>query len=443
MVSFAELQSKRQSIVVVGLGYVGLPLAIALARHFKVIGFDVKENRITELQAHYDRTREVTADDLMSSTMEFVSDPVEVRKKLCGESAFIIVAVPTPVNQKNEPDLTLVEKASAMVGKDFLSPGSVVVYESTVYPGVTEDICIPILEEKSQTKRGIDFKVGYSPERINPGDHEHTINKVTKIVSGMDAESLDVIAAVYGSITTVFKASSIKVAEAAKVIENTQRDINIALMNELAVIFSKMGISTYDVLAAAGTKWNFLKFTPGLVGGHCIGVDPYYLTHRAEQLGYTPEVILSGRKINDGMGEWIVEQVVQRSKKLGKDITKCNVLVCGMTFKENVPDVRNSKVWDIIQALKKRGAQPTVYDPIAYKDEVEYEYDFKLAETEALSRGKNYDIIIVAVAHREFVNMTSEAWQKIASSNQPMVVDVKGVLNKAELERVGFSYWTL
>ncbi|HLD60855.1 MAG TPA: nucleotide sugar dehydrogenase [Patescibacteria group bacterium] len=432
MVTFESLQQKEEKVAVVGLGYVGLPLAVALAKHFAVVGFDIKKDRVEELQKGVDKTNEVSSDLLRASTIEFTSDPAKL-----SETKFIIVAVPTPVDAGNIPDLGIVERATVMVGKN-LTKDSVVVYESTVYPGVTEDICVPILEKESGLKAGTDFKVGYSPERINPGDKEHTIDRVTKVVAGMDAESTELIANVYGAITNIFKATSIKVAEAAKVIENTQRDLNIALMNELSVIFKKMDISIYDVLAAAGTKWNFLKFYPGLVGGHCIGVDPYYLTYKAQMLGYHPEVILAGRKINDSMGSWVVAEVVRHLVTTGKNPSSLKVLIAGITFKENIPDIRNSKVVDIYNGLLQYGVKPYIYDPMADATEVKHEYGIEISQLDKLPP---VDVVIVAVAHDQFRAMKGSDWKKFVNGNEALLVDIKNMYNKTDIEREGLAYW--
>lgn len=435
MVTFESLIKKQDNIAVIGLGYVGLPVALALAKKFTVIGIDVKKERIEELKSGIDKTGEVDTAAL-SSISEYTSDQAKIRN-----CRFIIIAVPTPVNEENLPDLAFVEKATSMVGK-YLAPGSVVVYESTVYPGATEDICIPILEKESGLKAGSDFKVGYSPERINPGDKEHTLEKTIKVVSGMDAESLVVIAAVYGSITAVCRAASIKVAEAAKVIENTQRDLNVALMNELSVIFSLMDISIYEVLAVAGTKWNFLQFAPGLVGGHCIGIDPYYLTYKAQTLGYEPQVILSGRRMNDGMGEWIAGRILRRAQELCplKPISTLKVLIAGITFKENISDVRNSKVFDIFKALQQSGIEPLVYDPVANPDDVEREYGIKLCNWSDVI---GIDVAIIAVAHEQFKQMPAESWKKIFGSETPLVADIKHIFLAEELKKNNINYWSL
>lgn len=433
MYSFDFFKNKQEKICVVGLGYVGLPLAISLAKHFSVIGFDVKKDRIEELRSGFDRTKEVSDKSLADSRVEYSFEPSIIRN-----CKFIIVAVPTPVDKNNLPDLSLVEKATIMVGQN-LSSGSVVVYESTVYPGVTEDICLPLLEKNSGLNFGVDFKIGYSPERINPGDKEHTIERITKIVSASDSESLDLVAMIYGQITKVFKASSIKVAEAAKVIENTQRDVNIALMNELAVIFSKLGISTYEVLEAAGTKWNFLNFKPGLVGGHCIGVDPYYLTFKSQELGYEPEVILSGRKTNDGMASFVVNEINRCSLLSGKTTGDLKVLIFGMTFKENVPDVRNTKVVDIYKEFQKLGVKLQIYDPLAYEDEVKSEYDLDLSKKEDIVP---CDILVLAVAHDDFKKELSDNLSNYLLPGG-LLADVKKIFSKEEILAKGFAYWTL
>ena len=432
MVVFEEFRNGRSQVAVVGLGYVGLPLALALSKHFSVIGFDIKKHRIEELKKGQDRTRETQAKDLKEARIFFTSEEEDLRK-----AQVIIVAVPTPVKEVSVPDMSLVEKASALVGRN-LTKGSVVGFESTVYPGATEEVCLPILEKVSGMKAGTDFKIGYSPERVNPGDKTHVIEKVTKVVSGMDTETLELVARVYGMVTQVFKAKSIRVAEAAKVIENTQRDLNIALMNELSRIFSRMGVSVYDVLAAAGTKWNFLKFTPGLVGGHCIGVDPYYLTYKAQQLGYEPEVILSGRKINDSMGGWLTGQILDWFAIKNSKITHPSVLIVGITFKENVPDIRNSKVVDIYKELKNRGLTPEVYDPIAEPEEVLHEYEIKLVETAEV---RKYDLLILAVPHEEIKARKLEDWSVYLNPGG-CLADIKGVYTGTEQGK-SINYWTL
>jgi UDP-N-acetyl-D-galactosamine dehydrogenase len=433
MVTLAQLQSKQEKVAVVGLGYVGLPLAVALAKHFSVVGFDINEKRIAELTAGHDHTREVPEPLLKSVSIEYSAQPQVLKN-----CKFIIVAVPTPVHEDTLPDLSLVEKATALVGKN-LSAGTIISYESTVYPGVTDDICVPILAKESGLTAHQDFKVAYSPERINPGDREHTIDKVVKVVSSEDEASLEVVDGVYGAITKTFKASSIKVAEAAKVIENTQRDVNIALMNELALVFDKLGISTYDVLAAAGTKWNFLPFKPGLVGGHCIGVDPYYLTYRAQQLGYKPEVILSGRRINDAMGEWIADKLCDKLEAGGTNLKGATALVCGITFKENIPDVRNSKVALVVEALKKKGLHVQVIDPEADPAEVEREYGLTLTSEADL---KPSDLVVMAVAHKKYAQRAASDWAKVAKS-KALFGDVKGLFSKKDIEAAGLVYWTI
>lgn len=434
MVDFEELKGKRSQIAVVGLGYVGLPLALALSKHFSVIGFDIKKQRIEELKKGEDKTRETQAKDLKESEIFFTSEESDLKN-----AQFVIVAVPTPVKEVSVPDMSLVEKATATVGRNLIKD-SVVVFESTVYPGATEEICLPILEKASGMKAGVDFKIGYSPERINPGDKTHVIEKVVKVVAGMDEEALELIASVYGTITQVFKAKSIKVAEAAKVIENTQRDLNIALMNELSKIFIRMGISIYDVLAAAGTKWNFLKFTPGLVGGHCIGVDPYYLTYKAQELGYQPEVILSGRKINDSMGSWLTDQILDWFAIKKPNIQKPSILIVGITFKENVPDIRNSKVVDIYKELKNKGLQPEVYDPIAESEEVFREYGINLVQ---LTEARKYDLLVLAVPHEGVKIKKLDDWGEFLNP-EGCLADIKGIYHNTAAEHNKLiNYWTL
>ncbi len=412
-------------VIVIGLGYVGLPLAVALAKQFETTGLDVDARRIAELRSGHDRTGEIDAGRLAASTLALTGDPAE-----CPAADFYIVTVPTPIDDANRPDLSIVRAASRTVAS--LLPAAVaegrvpvVVYESTVYPGVTEDICAPILEAVSGLKCGKDFFLGYSPERINPGDREHTIDKITKVVSGQTPEILDRVADLYGAITSggVFRAASIKAAEAAKVIENAQRDINIAFMNEIARIFSAMDLSVWDVLAAARTKWNFLPFAPGLVGGHCIGVDPYYLSHRAEELGLDPQVILAGRGVNDGMAAWVADQLhAARGGKPG------SVLVLGLTFKEDVPDLRNSKVADLIAALTGLGHAVTVHDPHADAAEARHEYGLDLSEG-ALAEG-NHDIVLLAVPHREYLALGADALRALVATGG-MLADLKGVLGSA------------
>ncbi len=432
MVGFSDLQAKKEKLAIVGLGYVGLPLGVLLARHFSVVGFDVNEGRIDELKRGEDHTGEVSFEDLKSVEIEYTSDPGDLK-----QAKFIIVAVPTPIDEDKKPDLFIVKKASETVGQN-LSSGTVVVYESTVYPGVTDEICLSILEKESGLKAGVDFKVGYSPERVNPGDKEHTIDKIVKVVAGMDEESSELISKVYGTITQTYKATSIRVAEAAKVIENTQRDLNIALMNELAVIFNKMDISVYDVLAAAGTKWNFLNFKPGLVGGHCIGVDPYYLTYKAEECGYDPKVILAGRGINDSMHSFVAEQITGEMKKMGKELAESKVGIYGITFKENVPDIRNSKVAELYKELKEMGASPVVYDPVADKGHVMDEYGIELVDSFS-----GLDCLIMAVAHDEFKSMSVEDVKGLSNEGSMLLVDVKCIFDRDEIESQGIKYWCL
>lgn len=428
--------AKLDKIVsVVGLGYVGLPVAVAFGKTRKTVGFDINPKRIEELKAGHDRTGEVTPEDLKTADILFTDKIEELRL-----ADFHIVAVPTPVDDANQPDLTPMLKASETVGK-ALKKGDIVVYESTVYPGVTEDECVPILERVSGLSCGSDFKVGYSPERINPGDKEHTFAKIKKVVSGQDAETLEVVASVYESVVTagVYRASSIKVAEAAKVIENTQRDLNIALMNELAIIFDRMGIDTNDVLEAAGTKWNFLKFKPGLVGGHCIGVDPYYLTHKAEKIGYIPQVILAGRRINDGMGMFIAQRTVKEMIRAGHGIHGCTVTVLGLTFKEDCPDLRNSKVIDIIRELQDYGINVQVTDPLADPTEADHEYNVKLV---SMCELKPATAVIAAVAHKPFRELSVPQLTGLMN-NKPILADVKGIYERDALEASGVRVWRL
>lgn len=422
-------------ISVVGLGYVGLPVAVAFGKVRRTIGFDINSKRIKELQSGYDRTGEVTSDDLHSADILFTENLTEL-----SQADFHIVAVPTPVDQAHQPDLTLMYRASETVGK-ALKKGDIVVYESTVYPGVTEDECVPVLERASGLVCGRDFTVGYSPERINPGDKEHTFTKILKVVSGQDAETLEVVAQVYESVVTagVHRASSIKVAEAAKVIENTQRDLNIALMNELALIFDRMGIDTNAVLEAAGTKWNFLKFKPGLVGGHCIGVDPYYLTHKAEKIGYIPQVILAGRRINDGMGAFVAQRAIKEMIHGGHCVLGSTVTVLGLTFKENCPDLRNSKVIDIINELRDYGINVQVCDPLADPDEAMHEYGVQLVPMIDL---KPAAAVVTAVAHREFLGWGAADIMRL-TGERPVLIDVKGIYDLPVMAAAGVRVWRL
>ena len=436
MVTFEDIKSKQAKICVIGLGYVGLPLAVLLARKFSVIGFDVNGGKIEDLRKGIDKTGEVEKEALEEARLELSSDP-----EVIGRAKFLILAIPTPVDDNKKPDLTALERASAMVGEN-MSAGSVVVYESTVYPGVTEDVCLPILEETSGLKAGSDFKAGYSPERVNPGDKEHTIEKIVKVVSGMDAETLDIVDGVYKSVIEAgtWRASSIKVAEAAKVIENTQRDLNIALINELSIIFGRIGIDTYEVLAAAGSKWNFLKFYPGLVGGHCIGVDPYYLTYKAESLGYLPEVILAGRRINDSMAKYAAREIVKKMAKMDKVAGSSKVVILGITFKEDVPDIRNSKVIDLYKELREFGLKPLVYDPLASAEEVKEEYGLELCAWEDI---EGADTMVIAVPHRKFVLMKAEDYRALMNSDKLLIADLKHILDGKEVRAAGIEYWSL
>lgn len=427
---------KHNRIVsVIGLGYVGLPVAVAFGKVRKTFGFDINALRISELKAGHDRTGEVDSSEFAEGDIVFTDQIDELRR-----ADFHIVAVPTPVDSANQPDLTPMLKASETVGK-ALKSGDIVVYESTVYPGVTEDECVPILERVSGLVCGIDFTVGYSPERINPGDREHTFTKIKKVVSGQDAETLEIVATVYESVVTagVHRASCIKVAEAAKVIENTQRDLNIALMNELALIFDRMGIDTNEVLEAAGSKWNFLKFRPGLVGGHCIGVDPYYLTHKAEKIGYIPQVILAGRRINDGMGKFIAQRTVKEMIHAGHSILGARVTVLGVTFKEDCPDLRNSKVIDIIKELQDYGIEVQVCDPLADSAEALHDYGVNLVSLEYLQPAA---AVVAAVVHKEFRSFSMEQLISLMGIN-PVLIDVKCIFARAEVERAGIRLWRL
>jgi len=431
-----ELLQGKSKLSLIGLGYVGMPIAVAFAKKVKVVGFDTNQEKIALYKAGVDPTKEVGDVVIKSTTVEFTSDESKLR-----EASFHIVAVPTPVYVDHTPDLTPVKGASRVLGRN-LSKGSIVVFESTVYPGVTEEICVPILEEESGLTCGVDFKVGYSPERINPGDKVHRLETIVKIVSGMDESSLDTIAKVYELVVDagVYRAQSIKVAEAAKVIENSQRDINIAFMNELSIIFNRMGIDTKAVLEAAGTKWNFLKFFPGLVGGHCIGVDPYYLTYKAEQLGYHSQIILSGRRINDDMGRYVAEHVVKKLISVGSPVKNARVAVLGFTFKENCPDTRNTKVIDIITELREYGINPMVCDPVADAQEAEHLYNIKFTP---LSNLKELDALIVAVAHTEFQQFSLEDLDSCFAGAQKVIVDVKSLFDRQQLEQAGYSYWSL
>ena len=433
---YENLIDRREKLSLVGLGYVGIPIAVSFAKKIDVIGFDLNEKKIELYKNGIDPTKEVGDEAIRNTTVEFTSDEAKLR-----EAKFHIVAVPTPVNADHTPDLVPVESASRIVGRN-LSKGSIVVYESTVYPGVTEDICVPILENESGLVCGKDFKVGYSPERINPGDKVHRLETIVKIVSGMDEETLETVAKVYSlvALAGVHKAESIKVAEAAKVIENSQRDINIAFMNELSIIFHKLGIDTKAVLEAAGTKWNFLKFAPGLVGGHCIGVDPYYLTYKAEEIGYHSQVILSGRRINDSMGQYVTESLIKLMAKSGVPISGAKVAVLGLTFKENCPDTRNSRVVDIIHELREYGIEPVVCDDVADKDGAEREYGLELT---AFEKVKNCDAVILAVAHDEFKALSMSDYDALYKNETKILLDVKGILDRKTFESAGYKYWRL
>lgn len=438
--SIASFRQGESAVAVVGLGYVGLPLAVAFARHFKVIGFDLNDRRVRELASGLDRTGEVTSEALKGCSARFTSDPAALR-----EARAVIVAVPTPIDEHRNPDLSPVEGASRTVGRN-LSEGTVVVYESTVYPGVTEEVCLPILEAESGLRCGIGFTMGYSPERINPGDKVHTLETIKKIVSGSDASTLDLLAELYGTVVKagIHRAPSIKVAEAAKVIENTQRDLNIALMNELSIIFDRLGIDTLDVLEAAGTKWNFLPFRPGLVGGHCIGVDPYYLTFKAEELGCHPQVILAGRRINDEMGKHVAETCVKLLIRQGRLVNAARVGVLGFTFKENVPDLRNTRVIDVIRELREYGVEVLVHDPLADADEVRREYGLSFASLEALTE---LDALIVTVPHRAYAEQGVLALPalhaRFAEPDKALLLDVKGHFSPAAVDAEGMAYWRL
>ena len=424
------------ALAVVGLGYVGLPLAVEFGKQRRTIGFDLSEDKVNAYRKHVDPTGEVSQEELRAaSKLEVTTDPSALR-----EAGFIVVAVPTPVDDAHSPDFRPLISASTLVGKNLKS-GTTIVFESTVYPGATEEVCIPVIEQHSGMQWKKDFFVGYSPERINPGDKQRTLTKITKVVAGDTPETLERVAEIYGSIigAGVHKASSIKVAEAAKVIENTQRDLNIALVNELAIIFHQIGIDTLEVLEAAGTKWNFLPFRPGLVGGHCIGVDPYYLTYKAETIGYHPQVILSGRKINDGMGKYVAEQTIKRMILRGFSVSKEDVIVLGLTFKENCPDTRNSRVVDVVRELQSFGANVFVHDPVADAKEAEREYGIRLTAWDELPRAA---AIVAAVAHREFVQRPLEDLVAKMAPNG-VYVDVKSQADAAALGARGIEVWRL
>jgi len=428
---YEKLLKKEAKLSVIGLGYVGLPIALEFARKISVVGFDIKADRVEMMKKHIDPSEELPPEDFEGCDVTFTSNPDDLR-----DCHFHIVAVPTPIDSHNLPDLSPLVKSSETVGK-ILKKGDYVVYESTVYPGATEEDCVPILERFSGLKVGIDFKVGYSPERINPGDREHTLTNVIKIVSGCDEESLDVIAKTYELVVKpgVHRAPTIKVAEAAKIIENSQRDINIAFMNELSIIFNRMGINIYDVIEAAGTKWNFLKFYPGLVGGHCIGVDPYYLTYKAEEYRYHARVINAGRYVNDSMGFYVAKQTVKKLIAAGKNILHANVLVMGVTFKENVSDIRNSRVADLVSEFKSFGITVDTVDPYANSRELEHEYGFGLTENPK----NNYDAVVVAVNHKPYQALDEDYFRSITSEGA-VLVDVKGIY-RGKIKKM--AYWSL
>lgn len=436
---YKKIVNKEEKLSVIGLGYVGMPLAVAFAKKVNVIGFDLNEEKIELYKSGIDPTNEVGNEAIRRSTVEFTTNEKKLK-----ESLFHIVAVPTPINPDKTPDLAPVVGASRIIGRN-LAKGSIVVYESTVYPGVTEDICIPVLEEESGLKCGVDFKVGYSPERINPGDKVHRLENIIKIVSGIDNETLEEITKVYELIIEagIHRASSIKVAEAAKVVENSQRDINIAFMNELAMVFDRMGIDTNEVIEAMNTKWNALRFYPGLVGGHCIGVDPYYFIYEAEKLGYHSQIILSGRKINDGMGKFIADAVIKQMILANKIVRQAKVVILGITFKENTPDTRNSKVIDIITSLREYGVEPIIVDPVADANQAEKEYKIKLQNIKDM---QDADCIVLAVAHDQFREISLDELDLLYGdkhNNEKVLVDVKGIINKRLIEEKGYSYWRL
>jgi len=436
MVSFESLTQGKDKIAVIGLGYVGLPLTVHLSEHFNVVGYDLKQERIDDLKAGKDITLEVSEEELSNTDIVFTSNPSEL-----AQCRLIIVAVPTPIDEHRIPDLQPLRSASAIAGK-HLQKGSCVVFESTVYPGVTEEVCLPILERESGLIMGKDFSLGYSPERINPGDKIHTLDKVVKIVAGSDDQTRRLLAQVYGLVVKagIHEVSSIKVAEAAKVIENTQRDLNIALMNELAMIFDRIDIDTKEVLKAAETKWNFLSFEPGLVGGHCIGVDPYYLTFKSESLGYHPEMILSGRRINDNMGKYIAERTVKVLIRSGKQVRDSRVGILGITFKENVPDLRNTKVVDIVKELMDYGIEISVHDPLADLEEAKQYYGIDLKPFEDLS---GVDAVIIAVKHNAYLQMGLPEISRLCTNHKAVVIDIKGAFSPEEAEKLNILYWRL
>lgn len=433
---YDDIIERKKKLSLIGLGYVGMPIAVAFARKADVIGFDLNPQKISLYKSGIDPTKEVGNEAIRSTAVCFTADESELKK-----ARFHIVAVPTPVNEDHTPDLEPVEGASAILGRN-LTKGSIVVFESTVYPGVTEEICVPILEKESGLKCGVDFKIGYSPERINPGDKVHRLETIKKIVSGMDEETLEIVAKVYELVVEagVYRAESIKVAEAAKVIENSQRDINIAFMNELSIIFNKIGIDTQAILRAAETKWNFLNFYPGLVGGHCIGVDPYYLTYKAEMLGYHSQIILSGRRINDDMGKYIAENCVKKLISADKHIKGAKVAILGFTFKENCPDTRNTKVIDIVRELQAYGIEPLIVDPEVDVEEAKDLYGVRFTSIENVT---DMDAIILAVAHEKFKQLTKEDVSRLYGNGTKVLLDIKGLMNRKEYEDAGYSYWRL
>lgn len=436
MVTFKSLKARQDKIAVVGLGYVGLPLAVHMAAHFDVVGFDLNEKRLAELRNGHDRTLEVDDGALAKAQIEFTHAESDL-----SQCRFIIVAVPTPIDEYNIPDLAPLRGASLTTGR-CLQKGACVVFESTVFPGATEEVCVPLMEQASGLSHGSDFTVGYSPERINPGDKVHTLDSIVKIVSGSDDATAQLLEQVYGTVVDagIHVAPTIKVAESAKVIENTQRDLNIALMNELAMIFDIMGIDTLEVLKAAGTKWNFLPFRPGLVGGHCIGVDPYYLTFKAESLGYHPEMILAGRRVNDGMGKYIAERTVKLLIQRGSAVKGAKVALLGLTFKEDVPDLRNTRAVDIVDELKEYGVHVLVHDPLADIEEAKRYYGLELTSMASLA---GVDAVVVAVMHHEYTQMGLEGIAKLCVHNRPIVVDVKNALDGAQARSKGIIYWSL
>lgn len=433
---YEQIANKKSKLSVIGLGYVGLPIAVAFSKKVDVIGFDINTNKIALYKSGIDPTHEVGGESVVASKIKFTSNEKELQNAL-----FHVVAVPTPVNKDHTPDLTPVIEATKIIARN-LKKGSIIVYESTVYPGVTEDICRPILEGGSNLRYMEDFKIGYSPERINPGDRVHRLENIIKVVSGCDEESLDNIAKIYSLIVEagVYKAENIRVAEAAKVIENSQRDINIAFMNELSIIFNKMGIDTKSVLETAGTKWNFIKFSPGLVGGHCIGIDPYYLTYKAEELGYHSQIILSGRRINDDMGKYVAENIVKNLIKANKTVKEAKVAILGFTFKENCPDTRNTKVIDIVNELREYGIEPVIIDPVADADEAKRLYGVVFCNIDSI---RNMDAVVIAVAHAEFLNLTISEIGNFFDDDRKVLVDIKGLLDRKMYEAAGYNYWRL